>query len=256
MVALRSDVAGRAGGVGGEELFSGGGLFLGEAEVHDHGAQGAGAILRQEDVVGFEVAVEEAAVVGGLESGADLQRDGESLLRGRGAVAAQPGGERQAVDVLHGEEIDDTAGRLGGVHLEDAADVGMSDAEGAARLGRQVHAVAGLGALEGAALVEALVLGQVDDAHAAFGNLAENAEAAGHEVADGEGAGAGFGLGRGGGEGFAGLRWRRGSGRVGQLVCLVVPLLHGGIPSVLAPQRTLRAWMARMRFPEMYVILH
>lgn len=60
-------------------LLAGRDAFLGEAEVHDNSAQGAGSVPGDEDVAGLEVAVEEVLIVGGLEPGADLESDGQGF---------------------------------------------------------------------------------------------------------------------------------------------------------------------------------
>lgn len=114
--------------------------------------------------------------------------------------------------------------------FEDTADIGMGYREGAASLGRQVHAEAGLRALEGAPLIQALIEGEIDDAHAALSDFVQDAEAAGDKVAREERTGGRAGLGKGRRDGRVrisgdgGRNWR---GRSGGLAGLVVALLHG-----------------------------
>ncbi len=74
---------------------------FGEAEVGDFDLAGFG----EEDVFGFDVAVDDAAVVGVLECVADLGDDGEGVVGGEG-VGVEELAEGEAVDEFHGEEED------------------------------------------------------------------------------------------------------------------------------------------------------
>jgi hypothetical protein len=63
--------------------------LLGEAEVDDADA----AVAVDEGVVGFEVAVDDAGLVGRVEAGAGLQEHGEDLAPRARWSAARRGGE-------------------------------------------------------------------------------------------------------------------------------------------------------------------
>jgi hypothetical protein len=72
---------------------------LGDAEVDDDGASVGG----DEDVVGLEVAVDDAVEVGVVDAGADLHEgaeEAESSLLG-GVARGLPGVDGHAVDELH-----------------------------------------------------------------------------------------------------------------------------------------------------------
>jgi hypothetical protein len=104
-------------GVGffGGELAGG----AGEAEVEDADA----AVAGDEDVVGLEVAVDEAGVVGGGQAGAGLAHDRHDLAP-RPRLLLEPGAEGLAVDELHGEEH-----AVGvGADVVDGDDVGVRQA--------------------------------------------------------------------------------------------------------------------------------
>jgi hypothetical protein len=122
--------------------------------------------------------VDEAAGVGGGEAATDLQVHGDDLApapRGGGL----PGAQGLALDVLHGEV--DLAVVL--ADLVDLDDVGVGQAgEGlglAAAAGADVGVVAaGEDEFDCDLAVELLVVGGVDDAHAAGADAAEDGEAA------------------------------------------------------------------------------
>ena len=160
---------------------------MGEAEVGDDDA----AVVADEDVVGLEVAVDEAGGLGGGEAAAGGDEGGEDLAPGAGG-AAEPLTEGDAVDQLHGEED------LGASDADvvDGDDAGVGEA--GHRLGLAEEALGGgaadVGAdqLQGAPAVELRVVGGVDDAHAAGAEALEDevaAEggAAGEVVRGGEG---------------------------------------------------------------------
>ena len=73
----------------------------GEAEVGD--AHPPSSI--EHDVCGLQVAMQQSVIVRGGESGADLVRGFQSLVRRHAANAAQQRSQVLAVDVLHGEEV-------------------------------------------------------------------------------------------------------------------------------------------------------
>ena len=94
LVLLGRHIGGRAGDLG-DALGAG----AGEAEVGD----ARDAVLAEEDVVGFEVAVDHAGAVSRGEALTGGDEAGEHGLP-RGSVLAEPGAERATLDVLHGDE--------------------------------------------------------------------------------------------------------------------------------------------------------
>ena len=110
---------GRAGVVAGHAHAAEAGFLeiFGEAEVGDFGA-----VAVEQDVVRFDVAVDEAFLVGGGEAFERLQRPRHEHI-GRDGAAAGLGdiGQRAAVAVFHDEE----EGALVGAAVEEADDVRM-----------------------------------------------------------------------------------------------------------------------------------
>ena len=92
---LGRDVVGRAqhAAVGRQPLLV---ERAGDPEVGDLGR----ALLVDEDVLGLDVAVDDAAVVGGAQRAGDLDRVGHRLADGQAAVAADAVLERLPLDVL------------------------------------------------------------------------------------------------------------------------------------------------------------
>ena len=84
----------------------------------------AGAV--HHDVAGLEVAVDDAALVDGLEAGADLPAERHRLLGRQVAHGLDQVVERLALDELHA----DVEGTLHLAKVVDAADVGMGDGLG------------------------------------------------------------------------------------------------------------------------------
>ena len=80
---------------------------------------------------GFEIAVQDAAVVRRGQSGAQLPRDVERLLGRQRPDAPQQRRERFAVDVLHRQVVP----AFGFADVVDAADVRVRDVAGEADLG-------------------------------------------------------------------------------------------------------------------------
>jgi hypothetical protein len=150
-------------------------LREGEAEVDDADA----AVVVDEHVVGLEVAVDEAVLVGGGEALAGLAEHGEDLAPGPG-FEVQPDRERDALDELHGDE--DVV--LVGADVVDRDDVGVREA--GHRLGLAQEASAGdvlalaaevrVEQLDGDLAVELGVPRGVDDAHAAGADQAQDVE--------------------------------------------------------------------------------
>ncbi len=122
-----------------------------------------------EDVGRLDVAVDEPGDVRGVEGGGDLAADVEHPVGAEAALLAQDRGEVRPGDVLHGdvEQAVDLA------RVVDRDDVGMRERGGDARLAQEalaeVRVVGQIGRddLQRGAAAQGLVLGQVDDAHAA-----------------------------------------------------------------------------------------
>ena len=175
---LGRHVGGRAvADLGAGELVGDGG----EAEVHDDEV----AALVHHDVLRLEVAVDDAAVVRGGESGAELARGLQRLVAGQPADAREQRGEIFAVHVFHRDE-------RRAVYLADvehAADVGMRNQAGDAdlavealeqpRIARRLFGEE----LERDRLPEREIGGAVDFAHAAAPEQSENAVAAAQQRA-------------------------------------------------------------------------
>jgi hypothetical protein len=85
---------GQAAGVGQE---------LGDAEVEElHPLAGDHLGIRdQEDVVGLEVAVDDAGAMGGAQRGRDLPRHHQRRVQGQASDPGQPGRQRLALEQLH-----------------------------------------------------------------------------------------------------------------------------------------------------------
>ncbi|WAS90916.1 hypothetical protein O0S08_32405 [Nannocystis poenicansa] len=146
----------------------------GEAEVHDAHA----AVFADHHVVGFEVAMDEPAVVRRRQPATGLQRDLEAHVDGR-SMRAQPVAQRVADDQLHRQV--DAALVLAG--LVDRHDVRVGQAGQRLRLAQQAGLCRGAGVgraeqLERDAAPEQLVARQVDLAHAAASEHAEQRVAA------------------------------------------------------------------------------
>jgi hypothetical protein len=163
------DGAGHGHGVGDE---------LGDAEVGDLQAPVRG----DEEVGGFDVAVDDALGVGVVEAFGSLAEELEDDGGSGGADLVEQGGESAPGDVLHGDEGDGFAGAHFGVaDLVDGDDVGMGEPAGG--LGFALEAllhVAALGfvgdvvefdGLEGDVAADDGVEAAVDDAHAAAAEL-------------------------------------------------------------------------------------
>ena len=98
---------------------------------------------RQHDVVWLDVAVDDPLPVRFRKRGRDLADDGERGLEVE-RLALQPGGQRLALDVLHGDEA--VPVRIADVIY--GADVGMVERRGRLRLAQQAlagHVVGGEG---------------------------------------------------------------------------------------------------------------
>ena len=158
-------------GGGGVEVGVGG---FGEAEVEDFGLAGVG----DEDVGGFQIAVDDALGVGVVDGVGDEGDEGEAFAKGE-VFRLGVGVEREAVDELHGEVGLETEGRVLSSGVEDGGDIGML--EKSEDFGFEVEAfeggrgkVAGTNDLEGDDAVGLLLDGFVDRAHAAFADEADD----------------------------------------------------------------------------------
>ena len=108
----------------------------GDAEVGDLGR----ALLVDEDVLGLDVAVDDALGVGGAERAGDLDRVGDRLGDRQPAVAADAVLERLALDVLEDDER--RAVVLAGV--DDADDVGVVELRDGPRLAPEALELVGV----------------------------------------------------------------------------------------------------------------
>ena len=128
----------------------------------------------EEDVVGLEVAVDEAGAVSGFEPGGDLVED-EAGLGGGDRAALHPLAKRLALEEVH-HEIAAAVGE--GSEREDIDDVGVADPVDRPRLldealdGRGVVRQLGLEDLDRRALADHRMRRGVDDAHATATELA------------------------------------------------------------------------------------
>ena len=143
-------------------------------------------VIRDEDVLGLDIAMHEACVVRGGEGFENRVEHGECLLGGERAVVAQDIAQGAPGDVLHGEVGD--PGRL--ALVEDSDDVGVAQLRRrpglAAEAGDEAR-VLGEGCahhLEGDGAVQAGVDGFVDGGHAASGDARHHLVAAVHEGPD------------------------------------------------------------------------
>ena len=157
--------------------------LLGEAEVDETGDLLAVLAGHQHDVVGLEIPVDEAPLVGGAEAAGDLGDDGQRRLRGEAAGALrEASSERLALEELHGHVTERLDAVLAAAVVEDGDDVGVVDlgrearfaeeallAQGVAAVGLVVReGVADGGDLERDEAPERCVLRLEDGAHAAF----------------------------------------------------------------------------------------
>ena len=123
----------------------------------------------EHDVGGFQIAMQQSAIMRGGKASADLVRGLQSLVRGQAADAAQQRRKVLAVDVLHGEKV--LAIDLADV--VNAANIGMRDLAGVTHFSmkpgesRGIILQRGGKKLEGYDIAEFEILGAIDFAHAA-----------------------------------------------------------------------------------------
>ncbi len=191
-------------GGGADELLEGGKNCLvrqtlacggfGDSEINDFGHGGA-VVLRHQNVGGFEVAVDDALVVGVLNGLANRNEQLQALAGGKLLLVAVVG------DLDPAHQFHDKIGppALGGAGIEDLGDIGVVHQRQRLALGLEAsHHLPGVHAqlddLEGDTAADGfLLLGHIDHPAAAFANFLEQLV-----VAD---AIAGFAAGRD--------RWRR-----------------------------------------------
>ena len=146
---------------------------LGQAEVGDvHVIGGV-----DHDVLGLQVAVDDALVVRGLEAFRRLAEDAQEALGRQLALLLQDRGQVPPVDELHRQELDAVAL----AEIEDAQDVGVRHA--ARELDLALEALEDLGVLgdvrpdelQRDVAVQALVVHEVDGAHSAHAEEALDA---------------------------------------------------------------------------------
>ena len=129
---------------------------------------------------GLNVAVHDAGRVRGGQAGAGLHEHAEDVPPGARA-GGEPLADGLAADQLHG----DVHGVPDGADLVDVDDVGMRDAGEGLGLAQQsglaeagpLAAQAGQHELDGELALELLVVGGIDDAHAALAEFAQHDEA-------------------------------------------------------------------------------
>jgi hypothetical protein len=143
---------------------------LGEAEVGDADARGAGGVAFEEDVLGLDVAVDDAPRVGVREGVADLAGDRDGFFEGESLRLLHAVSQADAVDQLH----DEVAEALGLAEFVGGDDVGVGEAGEDAGLvlealvERRVVEDFAWEELDGDVAVEGALAGAVDGAHAAL----------------------------------------------------------------------------------------
>ena len=155
----------------GERGARGGRERLGDPEVGDH-HPAPGPL--QQDVVGFDVAVDDRHRMGGAEGVGRLHHDAARFFDRKPAPAADPGRHRLAVHVAH-DEVHQTLALADAVNRDD---MGMGEPGGRLRFAGEpladilLESELGRQHLDGDPALEPLVAGAVHYAHAAPPNLA------------------------------------------------------------------------------------
>ena len=154
-----------------------------DAEIGDPGVP-----TREENVLGLDVAMHDAVLVGAIERVGGLGRDPDRLVDRKLPLAPEAVAEALALDVRHGVPEERrarrgrTSGRLPGV--EQRQDVRMVESRGGSDLpeeavGTQSSAQVGVERLEGHGAIVAHVVGKPDGRHAPAAELAVERIAAG-----------------------------------------------------------------------------
>jgi hypothetical protein len=131
-----------------------GGMAFRQSEIEDFD----GTVRGDFDVSGLEVAVDDAAFVGGLESLGDLAGDGEGFVKGERALPDVLG-EGGAFDEFHDQVI--------GADVVDRADVRMVEGGDGAGFALESFVEFFFGNFDGDRAIEAGIAGSVDLSHAA-----------------------------------------------------------------------------------------
>ena len=205
--AERVDVDAVVGGLAGEQLGGdvGGGAVdgaadgartvavevagevLGDAEVDDLDVVLGAVEVGDDAVLGFDVAVDDAAGVGRGEGVADLQDHRAEPGPRERAAAREQGREVLAVEQLH-RHVGEALG--GEADVDDVDDVGVSHQRGGAGLLQEatddvgLHGLVGVEDLDGELAADGDVLGEVDGGHAAVAEVLEDAVAVRDHGAD------------------------------------------------------------------------
>jgi hypothetical protein len=164
-----------------------GGAQLGDAEVHDLDDLLPVRRALHEHVFRLQIAVHDAARMGGPERATDLHGDGDAALGREGALALELVRQVVPLEVLHGQK---EAAVLQAAEVEDIEHVRVLDARGADRFlleaedDVRLRRILRSEDLERHLLFDGFVLGQVHLTHAAFAELAQHAEAARYERVD------------------------------------------------------------------------
>jgi hypothetical protein len=170
----------------------------GDAEVGDEGA----AVVQQ-DVLGLDVAVDDAALVGVVEGGCDFLGEADGVGDGELLLAGEAVAEGLAFDVGHDvvEELGADATRsfaalrmtkVRGARVEEGQDVGMLQVRGGLDLAEEALGADdggefGAEDLDGDLAVVLEVVGEVDGGHAALAELALEAVAVGQGGGEADG---------------------------------------------------------------------
>jgi len=146
-------------------------MYARESEV----AQFRLAAFGDHDVAGFDVTVKDACVVGEFEGFGDLAYEADAFKFGEGAVFFDHSRDGGAVDVFHGEVVP----AVGLADIEGGDKVLVSDTGGGAALALEpldeffAH-VAADEHLEGDGAFHSELFGEIDDAHSAAADLADD----------------------------------------------------------------------------------
>jgi hypothetical protein len=179
---------GRCGRLGARDRIGRARAHLGAFDV-DAGETEVGhadpSIAADQDVVGLEVAVDQPALVGRLQTTAGLAVEGDDLPPGSG-LELGPLSCGPTIDVLHGDE-DLVLPCAGLVDDDDVLVLDAGEGPGLAQEAIGGEGRAGAVDLDGDLAIEDEVMGEEDDAHRAAAELALDAEGGADRRARGEG---------------------------------------------------------------------